>query len=261
MRRILLPAIAATIVLAMLASGASAQELIDYREQGLESGESMGLQQNYLVTLDWIKKDLGAVGIVVEDGSQRPLDELIMQVGDTRTVTRGGTTIMDITLQRVAPNSEGNYVAQIEVEQYRDPERSHPTTVLHREDFRVSSGEQRTLSDGYSIKATSDGQGDVEVLLFRNSIPLQRYSVSEGDVIVYSRTTESGREFTLLTAKTSTIFEDTKGNVNVVFSSLNQFQSPESGGYLQGPAAALTGVLVVAGVAIILLSLGFRRKQ
>lgn len=246
------PVLTALLALAMLPA-ASATGLVDHRVQDLGTGEEMPLQQGYAVELQWMKNDLDAVGVAVNDGTPRPVDELIMERGDTRNIARNGNRILSITLRGINRSSDGEYVARLEAVQYRDPDRPYPNPVLQRKDLRVGSGEPRQLSDGYAIKA-SPGSDGVRVLLLKNSIPEQSYTVEEGDYVVYSRDADAGGEYTILAARADSVFEDTEGNVNVVFSTLNQYQSPESGSYLQGPAAVMTGVLVFTGLAIILFS-------
>ncbi|MBS1263402.1 MAG: hypothetical protein MAG715_00583 [Methanonatronarchaeales archaeon] len=247
------------LLVLVLAVPVQADELIDYRDRSLKSGDSIELQQGYSIELGWIKKDLDAAGVMVHDDSFRPLDELIMEEGEERTVERGDDVVLRISLRYIRESDRGVYVAGIEVEQYRDPIRPYPSPLLQEEGFRVGSGEPRELEDGYSLKSSRSGDA-VKVSLVKSSIPLGRYEVAEGDVIVYSRVVK-GTEYTILTGKVSSIFEDTQGNVNVVFSSLNQYQTPEADRYVDGPAAIFTAAMTTAGVLIILLSFMFRRKR
>jgi len=259
MRGALLVPLLSVLFLALLASPAAADELIDYKSRSLSSGDTLELQQGYSVNLEWIKKDLDAVGVVVDDGSVRPFAEMIMEKNETRVLERGGSKVMTVTVLDVSQSEGGRFLARLEIEQYRDPGRQYPEPVLQQGNFRVGSGAARDLAQGYSVKVSSEEEG-VRLTLIKNSIPLERYFIGVGDVVTYSRVVE-GQEYTVLTGKVGSVFEDTQGNVNVVFSTINQYRAPEANNYLEGPAPIFVGIMGVVGVLIIVFSLVFRRES
>lgn len=258
MRKRVLP-IAILLLLSLAAVSVNAEELIYYKSSTVERGQTVELQQDYSVELEWIKNDLDAIGLKVSDGSQRPFAELIMERNEERSLDRAGKEVLNLTLLNISKSEDGDYSAKIELEQYRDPTRPYPDPVMQETNFRVSSDEPQSLAESYAIKVEGEA-GSTSITLLRNSIPIERYDVEQGEIVVYGRNVE-GEDYTILIGRVSSIFEDTQGNVNVVFSSFNQYKTPEGNSILDEPAAMFTIAMVAVGLLIIAISFVFKGRN
>ncbi len=207
----------AILLILPICAGNVHEATICYLNDSVETGDILDLEQGYRLTIEDIRKNGAA--IILFNGSEEILNTSIS--GDyTFEKEIGG---IDYNIIRISMNLNGGEPAQMELEQYRDPEKPFDYPLISAVSISIKKGEREPLKVGYELEVTSIVDNNAVLTLYKGDDIVKQEKLSgNGERFVYTMKID-GQRRTILIAKLDQI----SGNDSVHVSGLSQFEEPE----------------------------------
>ena len=207
----------AILLIIPICAGNMHEATICYLTDSVETGDTLDLEQGYRLKIDDIRKNDAAISIFNDR------EEILnTSISGYYTFEKeiGG---IDYDIIRISMKLGGE-PAQIELEQYRDPDKPFDYPLIGAVSISIKKGEREPLKAGYELEATSIIDNNAVLTLYKDDNIVKQEKLSgNGERFIYT-TNIDGQRRTILIAKLDRI----SGNDSVHISGLSQFKDPES---------------------------------
>ena len=208
----------ALLLIIPICAGNVHEATICYLKDSVETGDTFDLEQGYWLTIDDIRKNDAAISIFNDH------EEILnTSISGDYTFDKGIGGI-DYDIIRISMKMNGVESAQMELEQYRDPDEPFGYPLISAVSISIKKGEREPLKAGYKLEATYISDNNADLTLYKDDNIVKYEKLSENcEWFVYT-TNIDGQRHTILIAKLDRI----SGNDSVHISGLSQFKEPES---------------------------------
>ncbi len=207
----------AILLILPICAGNVHEATICYLNDSVETGDTLDLEQGYRLTIDDIRKN--DVAISIFNGSEEILNTSISG-GYIFEKEIGG---IDYNIIQLSMNLNDGESAQMELEQYRDPEKPFDYPLIGAVSISIKKGEREPLKAGYELEVTSIVDNNAVLTLYKGDDIVKQEKLSgNGERFVHKMKID-GQRRTILIAKLDQIF----GNDSVYISGLSQFEELE----------------------------------
>jgi len=207
----------AILLITPICAGNVHEATICYIEDSVETGDTFDLEQGYRLTIDDIRKNDAAISI--SGGSEEILNTSISGEYTYKKEIDG----IGYDIIRISMKLGDGYPVQMELEQYRDPDKPFDYPLIGAVSISIKEGEREPLKAGYTLEATSIIDDNAVLTLYKDNRVRLEKPIGYGERFVYT-TKIDGQRRTILIAKLDHI----SGNDSVHVSELSQFKDPES---------------------------------
>jgi hypothetical protein len=208
----------AILLIIPICAGNVHEATICYLEGSVETGDTIDLEQGYLLTIEDIRKNDAAISIF--NGSEEIRNASISGIYLFDKEIDG----IDYDILWISMNLSDGGPAPMVLEQYRDPGKPFDYPLIGAVSISIKKGEREPLKAGYELEVTSIIDNNAVLTLYKDDNIVKQEKLSgNGERFVYT-TKIDGQLQTILIAKLDRI----SGNDSVHISGLSQFEEPES---------------------------------
>ncbi|KAF5416278.1 MAG: hypothetical protein C5S48_03420 [Candidatus Methanogaster sp.] len=211
----------ATLVILLIVpicAGNVHESTICYLKDSVETGDAFDLEQGYRLTIEDIRKNDAAISI--SGGSEEILNTSISGDYTFEKKIDG----IDYDIMQISMNLTGGEPAQMELEQYIDPDKPFEYSLIDAVSISIKKGAREPLKAGYELEVTSIINNNIVLTLYKGDDIVKQEKLSGNDKLFVHTTKIDGQRRTILIAKLDRI----SGNDSVQISGLSQFEDPKS---------------------------------